>query len=125
MVAKISQQRRHMAVIRSIGSLATGARDAVICYYSQITDVIFSQWKLEQFLAVKFKKITAELATNADTIEYKTSSTIHGGLETFELPFTVSGVGLNYHGKMVLVAKNKWLCYIMSMISNLWLEMYP
>ena len=51
---------------------------------------VFSQWKLEQFLVVKFKKITAELATNADTIEYKTSSTSHGGLETFELPFTVS-----------------------------------
>ena len=57
------------------------------------------------------KKITAELAINVDSIEYKTSS-LHQG-EVFELPFTISvGDGLNYHGKIAL-AKIGWLaCYV-------------
>ena len=47
------------------------------------------------------KKITAKLAINVNTIEYKTSS-IHGE-NVFELPFTITvGDGLNYHGKIVL-----------------------
>ena len=71
------------------------------------------------------KKITAELAVNVDTIEYKTSS-VHGNQEVFYVPFTIS-VGMDritmenfYYGKIILPS-----CIVMSMMSNLWLEMYP
>ena len=47
------------------------------------------------------KKITAVLAINVDTIEFKYSS-LHTG-EAFELPFTIPvGDGSNYHGKILL-----------------------
>ena len=55
------------------------------------------------------KKITAELAVNIDTIEYKSSS-IHG--DSFELPFTISvGDGPKYNGKIVL-DKKYLFCYV-------------
>ena len=62
------------------------------------------------------KKITAKLAINVNTIEYKTSS-VHGDEEVFELPFTISvGDGSNYHGKIVLFEKvrpdGRLLCYV-------------
>ena len=55
------------------------------------------------------KKITAELAINVDTIEYKRSS-IHGN--SFELPFSIPvGDGSNYHGKIVY-DKRFLHCYV-------------
>ena len=55
------------------------------------------------------KKITAELAVNIDTIEYK-SSKIHG--DRFVLPFSISvGDGSNYNGKIVL-NKKYLFCYV-------------
>ena len=54
------------------------------------------------------KKITAELAINFDTIEYKSSS-IHGN--SFELPFSISVDGSNYHGTIVL-NKKYLFCYV-------------
>ena len=54
------------------------------------------------------KKITAELAINVDTIEYKSSS-IHGN--SFELPFSISVDGSNYHGTIVL-NKKYLFCYV-------------
>ena len=55
------------------------------------------------------KKITAELAINVDTIEYKYSS-IHG--DSFELPFSISvGDGSNYHGEIVY-DKKYLFCYV-------------
>ena len=54
------------------------------------------------------KKITAELAINIDTIEYNSSS-IHGN--SFELPFSISVDGSNYHGTIVL-NKKYLFCYV-------------
>ena len=59
-------------------------------------------------MEVRTIAVMAELAINVDTIEYKSSS-IHGN--SFELPFSISVDGSNYHGTIVL-NKKYLFCYV-------------